>query len=406
MNLPQRGVPLKAHPPLKWPELEEEELGGAFLTQFGGGDDSGSSGAGGIGKSGGAASMMASFDKKSATQVRLEKEMKLLHWHKLANASAMKAAIIRTKKLRARDKAQLKKNGPPGGNAEVKRMTARIAEEELSKPLRVSLEFKQKFDRDEAAEDARRDHDVERHVKSLRRLKAKLEAQEESHARKRVYKARRKEFINSLSRADLLMIGLNPDKILAEKEAAERRRLAEATSELERSGVDATPAPNAELATMSTTLDRLVELESRIVSLERGAVFADGDDEAMLGIGDAGPAGAGLGSGGATMPMGSSFRQRHADTTLDAVGQTYYSVSQKRRAPRARVHTRALSPGKSSRAGGSALSRSGRSALSSTVPSARRSARGGGKGKSWAKDRATRSKMRKAATERRKGLTG
>ena len=399
MNLPQRGIPLKAHPPLKWPELEEEELGGAFLTQFGGaGDDDGSSGAGGIGKSGGAASMMASFDKKSATQRRLEKEMKLLHWHKLANASAMKAAIIRTKKLRARDKAQLKKNGPPGGNAEVKRMTARIEQEELSQPLRVSLEFKQKFDRDEAAEDARRDHDVERHVKSLRRLKAKLEAQEESHARKRVYKTRRKEFINSLSRADLLMIGLNPDKILAKKEAAERRRLAEATSELERSGVDATPAPNAELATMSTTLDRLVELESRIVSLERGAVFADGDDEAMLGIGDAGPAG--------TMPMGSSFRQRHADTTLDAVGQTYYSVSQKRRAPRARVHTRALSPGKSSRTGGSALSRSGRSSLSSTVPSVRSSARGGGKGKSWAKDRATRSKMRKAATERRKGRTG
>ena len=30
----------------------------------------------------------------------LEQEMKLLHWHKLANEAALKAALIRTKKLK------------------------------------------------------------------------------------------------------------------------------------------------------------------------------------------------------------------------------------------------------------------------------------------------------------------
>tara|TARA_B110000208_G_scaffold186725_1_gene243687 strand:- start:788 stop:1972 length:1185 start_codon:yes stop_codon:yes gene_type:complete len=385
MNLPQRGVPLKAHPPLKWPELEEEEeAGGAFLTQFGGaGDDENEAASGGLRTTGGGSAMAMSFDTKSATQIRLEKEMKLLHWHKLANASAMKAAIIRTKKLKKKDRAALKKSGRPGGNRELKAMTAQIEQEELSKPLRVGLEFKQRFDRIEAAEESRRDLEVERHVKSLKRLKVKLQAQEDMHARKRTYKAKRSAFIASLSRADLLMIGLNPDKVLTNGGG----KKGGGTSDLAASAVDATPAPNAELTTMTTTLDRLMELEARIVSLERGAVFADNDDGAMLGIGDGGPAGAG---GGETMPKRTNFRQRHADTTLDSVGQTYFSVSQKRRKPRKLVHTRNLSPGKGStrrgKSGKSALSSAGRNALAQTLgdgrkgKSARRKKRGSGSG--------------------------
>ena len=33
----------------------------------------------------------------------LANEMKLLNWHKLANEAALKAALIRTKRLKARD---------------------------------------------------------------------------------------------------------------------------------------------------------------------------------------------------------------------------------------------------------------------------------------------------------------
>ena len=40
--------------------------------------------------------------KRNANQIKeLEQEMKLLHWHKLANEAALKAALIRTKKLKA-----------------------------------------------------------------------------------------------------------------------------------------------------------------------------------------------------------------------------------------------------------------------------------------------------------------
>ena len=41
----------------------------------------------------------------------LEREMRLLSWHKVANNAAMKAAIIRTRKLKHADKEALIKSG-------------------------------------------------------------------------------------------------------------------------------------------------------------------------------------------------------------------------------------------------------------------------------------------------------
>jgi len=36
-------------------------------------------------------------------KMQLEQELKLLHWHKLANEASLKAAIIRTKRVRGKD---------------------------------------------------------------------------------------------------------------------------------------------------------------------------------------------------------------------------------------------------------------------------------------------------------------
>jgi hypothetical protein len=36
----------------------------------------------------------------------IEQELKLLHWHKLANEASLKAAILRTRRIRARDRSQ------------------------------------------------------------------------------------------------------------------------------------------------------------------------------------------------------------------------------------------------------------------------------------------------------------
>ena len=41
-----------------------------------------------------------SANPKLSQMEELEQEMKLLHWHKLANEAALKAALIRTRKLK------------------------------------------------------------------------------------------------------------------------------------------------------------------------------------------------------------------------------------------------------------------------------------------------------------------
>ena len=49
----------------------------------------------------GAAGKSGGPKRRNASQIEeLEQEMKLLHWHKLANEAALKAALIRTKKLK------------------------------------------------------------------------------------------------------------------------------------------------------------------------------------------------------------------------------------------------------------------------------------------------------------------
>ncbi len=42
--------------------------------------------------------------KEASAMEELEQEMQLLQWHKLANEAALKAALLRTKKLKSDDK--------------------------------------------------------------------------------------------------------------------------------------------------------------------------------------------------------------------------------------------------------------------------------------------------------------
>jgi len=71
----------------------------------------------------------------------IEAEMKLLNWHKLANEAALKAAIIRTKSLRAADSSMLCKDGPKAAAANALQdkaaWMAQVIEEEQRKPLQV-----------------------------------------------------------------------------------------------------------------------------------------------------------------------------------------------------------------------------------------------------------------------------
>lgn len=134
-------------------------------TQRSGGNGSG----GGGGSSGG---------NPSKTMDNLRAEIKLLHWHKLANEAALKAALLKTKKIKAQG----------GGHARPVPATSTLAmpieeraawmqqviEEEQSKPLQVTKHFMSKYEEQEKLNEGRLDSEVAGHIRSLRNLRKQV----------------------------------------------------------------------------------------------------------------------------------------------------------------------------------------------------------------------------------------
>lgn len=108
----------------------------------------------------------------------LRAEIKLLHWHKLANEAALKAALLKTKKIKARG---------GGTSRPVPAMTTlsmpteeraawmqQVIEEEQSKPLQVSKDFMCKYEEQEKETEGRLDKEVAAHIRSLRTLRKQV----------------------------------------------------------------------------------------------------------------------------------------------------------------------------------------------------------------------------------------
>ena len=118
----------------------------------------------------------------------LEQELKLLHWHKLANEAALKAALIRTKKLKDQDSGR--------AVVETRKETAQwmqqIIEEEQSKPLEVTEDFILKYEAQQREQEERLEEEVQRHIQSLQRIKANLKQKEEMRRRTQIYREKRK----------------------------------------------------------------------------------------------------------------------------------------------------------------------------------------------------------------------
>ena len=70
---------------------------------------------------------------------RLEDEMKLLHWHKLANETAIQTALMRTKVIRE-EEAKVKPILEHSKRMYRKARLDRVRKEEESKPLEVSFQ--------------------------------------------------------------------------------------------------------------------------------------------------------------------------------------------------------------------------------------------------------------------------
>lgn len=110
----------------------------------------------------------------------LRAEIKLLHWHKLANEAALKAALLKTRKIKARG---------GGTSRPVPAMTMlsmpteeraawmqQVIEEEQSKPLQVSKDFMSKYEEKEKETEGRLDTEVAAHIRSLRNLRKQVKS--------------------------------------------------------------------------------------------------------------------------------------------------------------------------------------------------------------------------------------
>lgn len=114
----------------------------------------------------------------SKTMDNLRAEIKLLHWHKLANEAALKAALLKTKKIKAQG----------GSNARPVPATSTLAmpieeraawmqqviEEEQSKPLQVTKHIMSKYEEQEKLNEGRLDSEVAGHIRSLRNLRKQV----------------------------------------------------------------------------------------------------------------------------------------------------------------------------------------------------------------------------------------
>jgi len=190
---------------------------------------------------------------------QLENELKLLHWHKLANESALKAAILRTKRVRGRDKDRSSTQTAQAGERAA--WLRQIVADEQAKPLDVNDDFLESFRHREEEKQRRLEQEVSHHIDTLHKLKGRLLKQDREDRRRRELAA--------ASRA----LGPEPQSL----EEFERRGPtaifgltetggAAAASEGPESKVPASSPARATGAMVS--LGRLVELESRIAALE------------------------------------------------------------------------------------------------------------------------------------------
>ena len=203
--------------------------------------------------------------KRNASQIQeLEQEMKLLHWHKLANEAALKAALIRTKKLKA-------SSNNPMAAVESRRERAQwmqqIIEEEQNKPLEVNEDFIIQYEKKEREEEERLEDEVQRHIESLQKIKKNLRAKEEVRRRTMIYRDKRKALKASLGNygspndptsgnGGLPQMILVPDGINPESDNQYAP------------GAPGAPGMHGTLSKVINSLDKLVDLEKRIARLE------------------------------------------------------------------------------------------------------------------------------------------
>ena len=189
---------------------------------------------------------------------KIQEELKLLEWHKLANDAAIKASLMQNKQLRAEAPHDI-----PAHTDDDAKWMKNVIQQEHIKPLEVNKEYVLEYERREKENEERLTSQVERHIGTLSKLRGKLEAKHEMKTRADEYRSWQRTFGNKKQE---VMLG----KTLAEIESAnpvDKENNQRANMSKKRA------KPPSELSNVLESLNKLSELEGRITNLESDNVY-------------------------------------------------------------------------------------------------------------------------------------
>jgi hypothetical protein len=277
--------------------------------------------------------------ERSAAE-ELEAEMKLLHWHKLANEAALKAALLKTKKAKSSKGAGgiLRAAPPAAANhmplEEKAVWVQQIIEEEQSKPLQVGRDFIEEYERHEKTQGARLDREIERHIASLKRLREQVTVRE-------AMRSRRAEFRTVQQQLEREKHALLQGR-LAGASAADTA--AETQQQQDAGAAAAAVSVSGALNTVLGSLSKLMELEKRISNLESSNAY---DEQYPAAGGSSNNQNASQAasitnssSAGAAGAARLSFTKRRTEASLTQPSKEYYAVQQHRHRQQQQSSTR------------------------------------------------------------------
>ena len=192
---------------------------------------------------------------------KIEEELKLLEWHKMANDAAIKASLMQNKQLKT-----AMPHAIPVHTDEDAKWIKTVIQQEHIKPLEVSKDYVLEYERREKENEARLTAQVERHIGTLQKLRSKLEAKAEMKQRTDEYRQWQRTFNHKKQE---VMLG----KTLAEIEDVDvtKENIGNKPTLMPTKKGHAKPA--SELSNVLESLNKLSELETRITTLEKDNVY-------------------------------------------------------------------------------------------------------------------------------------
>jgi hypothetical protein len=191
---------------------------------------------------------------------KINEELKLLEWHKMANDAAIKAALMQNKQLK-----DAVPDVAPLHSEDDARWMRKVVQEEHIKPLEVNKEYVLEYERREKENEERLTAQVERHIDTLQNLRKKLEEKQSMKSRIDEYRSWKRGYSNTKQG---VMAGKTLKDIAREEEEAKMKLSKQNTGPVKQAEWVKKANKPTELSNVLDSLNKLAELETRITSLE------------------------------------------------------------------------------------------------------------------------------------------